>query len=93
MLAGAIMTTKTDTAATQIEAEEFAKQAVQQYLNACRMSNRDQMGNYLMKLCSVAGVMMALAEGSEDAAQRLEGTAAFVRKSMPSSPARIVPVQ
>lgn len=87
------MTTKTDTPATQIEAEESAKQAVQQYLNACRMSNRNQMGNYLMKLCSVAGVMMALAEGSEDAAQRLEATATFIRRKMPATPARMEPLQ
>lgn len=87
------MTTKTEAPATQIEAEEFAKQAVQQYLNACRMSNRDQMGNYLMKLCSVAGVMMALAEGSEGSAQRLEATAAFIRRKMPAAPARVEPLQ
>lgn len=87
------MTTKSEAPATQIEAEEFAKQAVQQYLNACRMSNRDQMGNYLMKLCSVAGVVMAHAEGSEDAAQRLEATAAFIRRKMPAAPARMEPLQ
>lgn len=87
------MATKPKTPAAQIEAEEFAKQAVQQYLNACRMSNRNQMGNYLMKLCSVAGVMMALAEGSEDAAQRLEATAAFIRRKMPATPARMEPLQ
>ena len=87
------MATKSEAPATQIEAEEFAKQAVQQYLNACRMSNRNQMGNYLMKLCSVAGVVMALAEGSEDAAQRLEATAAFIRRKMPAEPARMEPLQ
>ncbi|WP_368648011.1 hypothetical protein ABRZ10_07225 [Castellaniella ginsengisoli] len=87
------MSNKPETPAAQIEAEEFAKQAVQQYLNACRMSNRNQMGNYLMKLCSVAGVMMALAEGSEDAAQRLEATAAFIRRKMPDTPARMEPLQ
>ena len=87
------MSNKPETPATAMEAEEFAKRAVQQYLNACRMSSRDQMGNYLMKLCSVAGVMMALAEGSEDAAQRLEATAAFIRRKMPAEPARMEPLQ
>jgi hypothetical protein len=81
--------------ATPAEAEELAKKAVGDYLSACRMSSADpvMMGNYLMKLASVTGVMMANAEGSEVAADRLSGTAAFVFKTMPKKPATLRPVQ
>lgn len=50
-------------------------------------------GNYLMKLCSVAGCVMANAEGRETAAERLMGTAAFVYETMPREPAKLMPVQ
>lgn len=88
------MTTKTDGGpVTPDEAEALAINAVRQYLGACRLTRHDQMGNHLMKLCSVAGVMMALAEGSEGGAQRLEATAAFIRRKMPAEPARMEPLQ
>lgn len=79
--------------ATPAEAEELAKKAVGDYLHACHMTHRDQIGNYLMKLCSVAGVLMAQAEGSQAAADRLIGTAAFVAKTMPKNPAELRTVQ
>ena len=79
--------------ATPAEAEELAKKAVGDYLNACRMTDRDQIGNYLMKLCSVAGVVMAQAEGSVSAYERLSGTAAFIAKTMPEQPAKLHRVQ
>lgn len=79
--------------ATPAEAEELAKQAVGDYLTACRIADREQLGNYLMKLASVTGVLMAQAEGSATAAARLEGTAAFVRKAMPADPVVLRPVQ
>jgi hypothetical protein len=79
--------------ATPAEAEELAKKAVSEYLTACRMTDRDQIGNYLMKLCSVAGVTMANADGADDAFNRLLGTAQFVLKTMPKKPAKLVPLQ
>lgn len=81
--------------ATPAEAEELAKKAVGDYLTACRIDTPDRVaiGNYLMKLCSVTAVMMAHTEGSETAASRLEGTAAFVLKTMPRKPATLRPVQ
>lgn len=79
--------------ATPGQAEELAKKAVSEYLTACGMTHRDQIGNYLMKLCSVAGCVMANAEGSRAAAERLAGTAAFIRKSMPKQPATLHKVQ
>lgn len=72
--------------ATPSEAEDLAKKAVGDYLTACRMQDGENIANYLMKLASVAGVLMSCAEGSESAAQRLEGTAAFLRKSAPKRP-------
>lgn len=82
-----------DKPASPAEAEELAKKVVGEYLTACRMTERDQVGNYLMKLCSVAGVVMARAAGSADAADRLEGTAHFIRKTMPTVPATLRTVQ
>lgn len=90
------MTTSTQPA-TPAEAEELAMKAVGDYLTACRMAaglNEGEMiGNYLMKLASVAGVVMAQAEGSEIAAERLHGTARFVKKSMPRKASAIVRMQ
>ncbi len=39
-----------------------------------------------MKLVSVAGVVMAQAEGSETAAERLHATAEFIANNMPRAP-------
>lgn len=79
--------------ATPAEAEELAKKAVGDYLTACRMADREQIGNYLMKLASVTGVMMANAEGADAAFDRLLGTAQFVLKTMPKKPATLRTVQ
>lgn len=79
--------------ASPTEAEELAKKAVSDYLNACRMTDPAQIGNYLMKLASVTGVMMANAEGSSMAAARLIGTAQFVAQNMPDKPATLRPIQ
>lgn len=79
--------------ATPAEAEELAKKAVGDYLTACRMADASNLGNYLMKLASVTGVMMAQAEGSVAAWERLQGTAAFVMQTMPEKPATLRPVQ
>lgn len=89
------MNTAQRSPATPAEAEELAKKAVGDYLTACRLASPDPeaMGNYLMKLASVTGVMMANAEGSAVAFQRLYGTAVFVAKNMPEKPATLRPVQ
>lgn len=79
--------------ATPDEAERIAMKAVGDYLTACRMTDQAQIGNYLMKLCSVAGVVMAQAEGSVSAYERLSGTAAFIAKTMPERPATLRKVQ
>ena len=78
---------------TSQKAEELAKKAVGDYLTACNLQDARQIGDVLMKLCSVAGVMMANAEGSEQAFDRLLGTAQFVLKSMPKQPAHLGPIQ
>jgi len=79
--------------ATPAEAEELAKRAVADYLNSCRMTDAAQAANYLMKLASMAGVLMANAEGADAAFDRLLGTAQFVLKTMPKTPAKIMAVQ
>lgn len=82
-------------AATPAEAEELAKKAVSDYLTACRIEKPDPeaIGNYLMKLASVAGCLMADAEGSQTAFDRLIGTAIFIMQNMPMTPATLRPVQ
>jgi len=87
------MADQNQTPATPDEAERIAVKAVGDYLTACRMTDQAQIGNYLMKLCSVACVTMAQAEGSAEAVARLQGTAEFVRRSMPTVPAGLRPVQ
>lgn len=78
---------------TQQEAEALAKKAVADYLNACNLQDRSQIGDVLMKLASVTGVMMANAEGADAAFDRLLGTAQFVLKTMPKQPARLETLQ
>jgi len=79
--------------ATPARAEELAKKAVGEYLTACGMTDPAQIGNYLMKLASVAGVVMADAEGSEQAYARMLGTAQFILNTMPKQPATLRPIQ
>lgn len=81
--------------ATPAEAEELAKKAVGEYLTACRMASADPVaiGNYLMKLASVTGCLMANAEGADIAFDRLLGTAQFVLRTMPKEPATLRPIQ
>lgn len=81
--------------ATPAEAEELAKKAVGEYLTACRLAspNPEAMGNYLMKLASVTGCMMANAEGADTAFDRLLGTAQFVLRTMPKKPATLRSIQ
>lgn len=78
--------------ASHDEAETLAKKAVADYLNACGMTDATQVGNYLMKLASVTGVLMANAEGADAAFDRLVGTAQFVLKTMPKKPSKLQPV-
>lgn len=68
------------------QAEELAKKAVAEYLQACGATDPDMVGNVLMKLLSVAGVHIAQAEGSTKAFERLYGTAWFVRINLPAEP-------
>ena len=57
------------------------------------MDDPAQIADRLMKLVSVAGVMMAQANGADDAFDRLLGTAQFVLKTMPKQPAKLRTVQ
>lgn len=91
------MTTPTPTPADPVEAEKLAAQIVGEYLNACRLAagenEREMIGDYLMKLVSVTGIVMAQAEGSVTAAKRLIGTAHFIEREMPRLPAQIARMQ
>lgn len=66
----------------QKEAETLAQKHIQDYLNACNLDTPQDAGNALMKLCSVAGVMMCAAVGYDEAIDRLYGTAAFIANTM-----------
>lgn len=81
------------TPAEQAEAEALAVEAVQEFLNACRLTHPDQIPDRLMKLCSVAGVLMAQAEGSAGAAARLIATGEFILNKMPTKAAKMRPLQ
>ena len=72
--------------ASSAESEVLAIQAVSAYLRACNVNQDAAIGNYLMKLVSVAAVVAARAEGSQMAADRLRGTADFVLRTMPTAP-------
>ena len=76
---------------TPDETEALAKKLVSEYLTACRLTsaNPTDIGDRLMKLVSVAGLLMAHAEGSEIAQSRLIGTGRFVRKTMPKQPSKL----
>lgn len=52
--------------ATPAEAEKMAMKAVGDYLTACRMTDQAQIGNYLMKICSVAGAAIQVAAASHE---------------------------
>lgn len=78
---------------TPQEAERLAKKAVADYLTACNLQDQSQIGDVLMKLASVVGVLMANAEGSVIAFERLYGTACFIAKTMPESPAKLEKLQ
>ncbi|BDA14075.1 hypothetical protein KAM339_026160 [Aeromonas caviae] len=69
---------------TQQEAEELAKKHLQEYLNECKLDTTSDAGNALMKLMSVAGVIMVATVGYEDAVQRMYGTTKFIENKMSS---------
>lgn len=66
---------------TQQQAEDLAKEHIQNYLNACKLDTTQDAGNALMKLCSVAGLMMCATVGYREAVERLDGTARFIERS------------
>lgn len=67
---------------TQQEAESLAQKLIQDYLNACKLDTTQDAGNALMKLCSVAGVMMVATVGYQEAVDRMESTASFIAVTM-----------
>lgn len=74
------------------EAEEHAQKAVEDYMNACRLTSTDQIADHLMKLMSVTAIVMANSVGSAETFARLEGVALFVAQNMPAQPRNAVPV-
>lgn len=78
---------------TPQEAERLAKKAVEGYLTACNLPDRALVGDVLMKLVSVAGIVMAHAEGADTAFDRLYGTACFVVKNGPKRPSKLEKLQ
>jgi hypothetical protein len=85
--------TDTTKPATHAEAEALAIKAVQDYLNACRMTEDQQVANYLMKLISVAGILMSRSVGAAEAFERLHGTAYFVAENGSVKPQKLVRLQ
>ena len=65
---------------SQFDAEELAKTVLQNFVDACHCQNTQDVANVLMKVCSVAGVMMCAVVGQTEAVQRIDGTADFIAK-------------
>ncbi len=63
---------------TPAAAEELAQAKLQEYINACNCQTMTDVGNVLMKICSVAGLMMCATVGQNEAVARLEGTAKHI---------------
>jgi len=70
------------------QAENLARKAVGDYLTACTMAGYqpEAVGNYLQMLATVAGMIMAKAEGSSTAVRRMESAAKVVHSLMPVTP-------
>ena len=66
---------------TPQEAEALAQKAMQDYVNACKCSSPQDVGNALMKLVSMCGLGMCATVGQAEAVARLEGTAAYIAKT------------
>jgi hypothetical protein len=68
---------------TPQEAEQLAKKHIEAYMNDCKMQNlSEDAGKALMKLVSVAGIVMVATVGYEEAVERMHGTAMFVEQKM-----------
>lgn len=78
---------------TPAQAEEHAKKATQDYINAYKLQDGSQIGDALVKPLSVTGMVLAQAVGSEEAAYRIASTAIFIRVNMPARPAKLETVQ
>jgi hypothetical protein len=74
--------------ATPEQAEQLARSALAQYLTACSMTGYQPVAvsNYLEMLTTVAGLLMAKAEGSRSAIRRMQKAAETVGQMMPAVP-------
>ena len=66
---------------TPQEAEALAQKTMQDYVNACKCENAQDVANALMKLVSMCGLGMCAVVGQPEAVDRLEGTAAYIAKT------------
>jgi hypothetical protein len=80
--------TNTPPPASPQEAENLARKAVGEYLTACNMYGYQPaaLADYLQTLSTLAGLIMAKAEGSRAAVRRLQAGAEFVSSAMPLTP-------
>lgn len=62
------------------EAEELAGKLVAEYITACGCKSRQDVANVLMKLCSLAGLVMSASVGAQETADRFTATADYVDK-------------
>jgi len=59
---------------TPQQAEELANQTIEDYVNACRCEDDQDVANVLMKLASMCGLGMCATVGQEEAVARMQGT-------------------
>jgi hypothetical protein len=67
---------------TPQEAEELAQKTMQDYVNSCKCDTPQDVGNALMKLVSMCGLGMCATVGQTETVERLEGTAAYIAKTL-----------
>ena len=63
---------------TPQEVEKLANKTVEDYVNACRCNNEQDVANVLMKLASMCGLGMYAVVGQEEAIERMQGTTCYI---------------
>ena len=78
---------------TPKEAEALATKHVQEFVNACKPNDLNDVGNALLKLLSVTGQAMIATQGQDVALAMVEGTHAHLSKPEYSTPFKMETVQ
>lgn len=78
---------------TPKEAEELATKHVQEFVNACKPNDLEDVGNALLKLLSTTGQAMIATQGQDVALAMVEGTHEYLARPEFSTPFKMETVQ